>query len=130
MLLLGMVLQNVKYACDGKLAWFFITQEMADKAGANIEEVDGYTDFVRTTHGVEVAIMFLEREQKNIRLNFRSKGNVVINEIAKNHDGGGHNFAAGATIRDTIAKAEEIIIPEAKAEIAQWQAGEGKYKVE
>ncbi len=128
MLLLGMVLQNVNYACDGKLAWFFITQEMAEKAGAKIEEVDGYTDFVRTTHGVEIAIMFLEREKKNIRLNFRSKGNVVINEIAKNHDGGGHKFAAGATIHKTIEEAEEIIIPEARQEIDDWLAGKGIYQ--
>ncbi|MFP4548523.1 MAG: DHH family phosphoesterase [Fidelibacterota bacterium] len=128
MLLLGMVLQNVNYACDGKLAWFFITREMADKAGAKIEEVDGYTDFVRTTHGVEIAIMFLEREKKNIRLNFRSKGNVVINEIAKNHDGGGHKFAAGATIHKTIEEAEKIIIPEARQEIDDWLAGQGKYQ--
>ncbi len=128
MFLLGMVLQNVKYACNGKLAWFFITQEMAAKAGAKIEEVDGYTDFVRTTYGVEAAIMFLEREKKNIRLNFRSKGNVIINEIAKRHGGGGHKFAAGATIFDTIERAEEIIIPEAKAEIQACIAEEGKYK--
>ncbi|MBN2279828.1 MAG: bifunctional oligoribonuclease/PAP phosphatase NrnA [Candidatus Marinimicrobia bacterium] len=127
MLLLGMVLQNVKYACDGQLAWFFITQEMARKAGAKIEEVDGYTDFVRTTYGVEVAIMFLEREKKNIRLNFRSKGNVVLNEIAGKHDGGGHAFASGATIFDTIEEAEKLIIPEAQQEIKDWQAGKGKY---
>jgi len=127
MRLLGMVLQNVKYECDGKLAWFFITQEMANKAGARIEEVDGYTDFVRTTYGVEVAIMFLEREAENIRLNFRSKGNVIINEIAKNHNGGGHAFASGATIYDKIEKAEEIIIPEAIQEIEEWMAEEGKY---
>ena len=127
MLLLGMVLQNVKYECDGKLAWFFITQEMADKAGARIEEVDGYTDFVRTTYGVEVAIMFLEREKENIRLNFRSKGNVIINEIAKNHNGGGHAFASGATFHDKIEKAEEIIIPEAKQEVQNWLDGKGKY---
>ncbi len=128
MLLLGMVLQNVQYARDGKIAWFFITQEMADKAGARLEEVDGYTDFVRTTHGVEIAIMFLEREKENIRLNFRSKGNVIINEIAKNHDGGGHKFAAGATIHKTIQEAEKIILPEAKQEIDDWLSGKGKYK--
>jgi phosphoesterase RecJ-like protein len=103
---------------------------MAKQAGANIEEVDGYTDFVRTTHGVEVAIMFLERERKNIRLNFRSKGNVIINEIAKNHNGGGHVFAAGATIFDTIENAEAIIIPEAKTEIEEFLAKEGKYRQE
>jgi phosphoesterase RecJ-like protein len=128
MLMLGMVLQNVKYECDGKLAWFFITQEMADVCGAKIEEVDGYSDFIRTTYGVEVAIMFLEKEKKNIRLNFRSKGNVLINAIAKNHDGGGHAFAAGASIFENINKAEEIIIPEAIEEINEYLAGVGIYK--
>lgn len=127
MLLLGMVLQNIKYECNGKLAWFFITQEMAKTAGAKIEEVDGYTDFVRATHGVEVAIMFLEREVDNIRLNFRSKGNVVINHIARNHNGGGHAFAAGATIYKTLSEAESTIIPEAKQEIENYINKSGNY---
>ena len=40
---------------------------------------------------------------KNHRINFRSSGNVIINDIAKYFGGGGHKFAAGAMIKDISA---------------------------
>ena len=69
---------------------------MLKKCGANPQDIDGFTDFVRTIKGVEIAIMIYENESNNCRVNFRSKGNYIINNIAKSLGGGGHKFAAGA----------------------------------
>jgi len=44
-------------------------------------------------------------------------------------NGGGHAFASGATIFDNIENAEALIIPEAKAEVEEWIAGQGKYNL-
>jgi nanoRNase/pAp phosphatase (c-di-AMP/oligoRNAs hydrolase) len=44
-------------------------------------DVDGFTDFVRSIDGVEVAIMVCENELEKCRINFRSKGRYVINNI-------------------------------------------------
>ena len=40
--------------------------------------------------------MIYENESNHCRVNFRSKGNYTINNIAKLLGGGGHKFAAGA----------------------------------
>ena len=94
--LLGKVIDNIKYDKEGQIASFIISNEMLKKCGANPQDIDGFTDFVRTIKGVEIAIMIYENESNHCRVNFRSKGNYTINNIAKLLGGGGHKFAAGA----------------------------------
>ena len=112
--LLGMVLQEVNYEEGGKLAWFQITQEHIKSAGATLEEVDGFTDFVRTAKGVEVAVMFLEVNKTRVRMNFRSKGEVIINQTAKKFGGGGHPFAAGAVVNLPLQNTIDDVLPEVR----------------
>lgn len=112
--LLGLVLQNINYVLDGKIAWFKITHDMLDKTGAKAENIEGFTDFVRGIRGVEVAVKFLENSASHTRINFRSKGNIVINQLAKNFNGGGHPYAAGAEIFADIDKAIQTLLPELK----------------
>ena len=72
---------------------------------ANVKDVIGFSDFVRTINGVEVAMMILEAGKDKCRVNFRSKGKYVVNEMAKTLGGGGHPFAAGVKISESIDKA-------------------------
>jgi phosphoesterase RecJ-like protein len=96
--LLGKVLDNLHFDHGGELAWFIIDQNLLKAAGASREDVNGFTDFVRTIRGVEVALMLFERDPDSCRINLRSKGKYVINDTAKAFGGGGHKFAAGAVI--------------------------------
>ena len=86
----------------GEFAWFIIDQKMMDDAKATNADVEGFSDFVRTIRGVEVAMMVLENVDGSCRLNFRSKGKYVINGIASELGGGGHQFAAGAIVDESI----------------------------
>ena len=112
--LLGMVLQNINYELDGKIAWFKLTHDLLNKAGANASEVEGFTDFVRGIRGVEVAVKFMENSENHTRINFRSKGEIVINKFAKQFNGGGHPFAAGAEIFEDIETSIDILLPKLK----------------
>jgi Exopolyphosphatase-related proteins len=47
-------------------------------------------------------------------MNFRSKGKIIVNVIAKSFGGGGHAFAAGAIVPQPIDKAKNIIVEKAK----------------
>jgi len=111
MTLLGSILQQVHYDCDGKLAWFTVTKGDRDSVGATLDEIGGFTDFIRSIKGVEVSVMFLEIEPGRIRINFRSKGKVIVNSIARQFGGGGHNFAAGLTLETTIREATDLVVP-------------------
>ena len=100
--LLGKILGDIHYELDGEFAWFIIDQKMMDDAKATNADVEGFSDFVRTIRGVEVAMMVLENVDGSCRLNFRSKGKYVINGIASELGGGGHQFAAGAIVDESI----------------------------
>jgi len=114
MKLLGLALQEIKFEEDGKLAWFSITQEQIKSCGAVTEDVDGFTDYVRSIKGVEVIVMFLEINKKSVRMNFRSKGKVVVNQIAEKFNGGGHKFAAGAITKLTLDETINKVLPDVR----------------
>ena len=100
--LLGKILQDIHYELDGKFAWFGVDQKMMGDAKATNADVEGFSDFVRTIRGVEVAMMVQENVDGSCRLNFRSKGKYIINGVASKLGGGGHQFAAGAIVDESI----------------------------
>lgn len=116
--LLGQILNQLKYNESGELAWFTIDQAMMDKANATNKDVDGFTDFVRTIQGVEVAVMVFENGPDTCRINFRSKGKYVINGIAKSMGGGGHQFAAGAIASGSLEEILPKVLTETRAALA------------
>ena len=95
--LLADIINNLDYSNNRELASFTISQEMMNNANANKKDIDGFSDFIRTIRGVEVALMIFENANGTCRINFRSKGKYIINSIAKSLGGGGHKFAAGAS---------------------------------
>ena len=109
--LMGLLIQNLNYSDNGQVVWSIITQDLLKQADADDSDVDGFTEFIRTIEGVEVSFMIRETKDGNHRINFRSSGNYIINDIAQSFDGGGHKFAAGAGIDDmsTEAIASKII---------------------
>ena len=83
---------------------------MLKHCDAELEDVDGFTDFARSIKGVEVSFMISEINQNKFRINFRSRGKYIINDIAQYFNGGGHKLAAGATVENTtIDKLENKI---------------------
>jgi phosphoesterase RecJ-like protein len=108
--LMGEFLSNIQYDLDGKLAWFVITQEMLSRANADQSDVEGFSDLVRSIRGVEVSVMIFEQTDLICRINFRSKGSITINDIAKKLGGGGHPLAAGAKIKGNLKYVKDHVI--------------------
>lgn len=112
MKLLGKIIERLEFTSDGKIAYFPVTRDMQKSVGARSQDIDGFTDFIRTLRDIEVAVMFHELNHNQTRINFRSKGHVVINQVAKKFDGGGHEFAAGAVIDKPLKKAMRLVLRE------------------
>ncbi len=93
--LFSSVLQNIHFSEDKRVVWFVITRQMLHDNDADDMDTDGITDFLRMISGVEVSIMFKERLDGSTRINFRSKGAVSTNGIARRFGGGGHEHASG-----------------------------------
>ncbi len=113
MRLLGKILEDLRFAEDGRLVWFVITKRMLEQTGASPQDTEGFPDFPRSIAGVEVSLMFLELPENRVKVSLRSKGRVVVNEVAQQFGGGGHPFAAGALIDggldDVVGKVTQAV---------------------
>ncbi|HUL45240.1 MAG TPA: bifunctional oligoribonuclease/PAP phosphatase NrnA [Bacteroidota bacterium] len=99
MRLLGEVLDSMKTAYDGQLAYVVCTQKMFHETDTTEVETDNFTTYPMSITGVVIGILF--NELKNgVKISFRSKGNIPVNQLAKEFGGNGHLNAAGARLFD------------------------------
>ncbi|MBZ0180364.1 MAG: bifunctional oligoribonuclease/PAP phosphatase NrnA [Melioribacteraceae bacterium] len=104
--LLGQALSELKITHDEKLAYMVITQEMLKRFDTKETEVEGFVNYCVSIKGVQMGLLFFELKN-GIKISFRSKGNIPVNKLAAEFEGGGHQNAAGARIFD--AKLEEYL---------------------
>jgi phosphoesterase RecJ-like protein len=113
MRLLGEVLDSMKTAHNGKIAYVVCTQLMFRQTGTSEVETDSFTSYPMSIRGVVVGILFNELND-GVKISFRSKGSIPVNELAKEFGGNGHLNAAGArvdgrnlddVVADVVAKA-------------------------
>ncbi len=113
MRLLGEVLDSMKHAYDGKLAYVVCTRKMFTETGTTEVETDNFTTYPMSVKGVQVGILFNEMPN-GVKISFRSKGSIPINKLANEFCGGGHLNAAGARLYDvTLAETIQTVIEKA-----------------
>ncbi|MGC8595480.1 MAG: DHH family phosphoesterase [Candidatus Kryptoniota bacterium] len=95
--LLGEVLTNVQLAYNGRLSYFTVTLEQLIRNGVKPDETDGFVNHAAAIKGVAATLFFMELPD-GVKISFRSKGNLAVNEVAKIYGGGGHKNASGARI--------------------------------
>lgn len=102
--LLGLCLETLETHCGGQVASMYLTQQMAQRAGASMEESTGIINYARAVAGVEIAFFIREdeRERGMWRVAFRSRGNYPVDTIAAQFAGGGHHNAAGCSVRGEL----------------------------
>lgn len=99
MRLLGEMLDSMKLACDGKVAYVVCTRKMFEQTGTSEVETDNFTTYPMSVRGVLVGMLFNEMPN-GVKISFRSKGTIPINKLANEFGGGGHLNAAGARLYD------------------------------
>lgn len=114
MALLGEALRNLHYECDGRLAWFVLSQQMFQSCQASHWDTEGFPEIPRTIEGVDVSLMFTELDKDKVKISLRSKGKVVIHQIAEKFGGGGHHYAAGALVNSSLNEIVPIVVSEIK----------------
>ena len=117
--LLAGIINNLNFSDNHELAWFSISQKMMKNANAINKDIDGFSDFVRSIQGVEVALMVFENTNGTCRINFRSKGKYIINTIAKSLGGGGHKFAAGAMKNGDLEDVLNDVLTETRTHLSK-----------
>ena len=116
--IMGRCLMESVRVLDGLVIYTVMTMQDMELYQAKPSDLDGVIDELRTTEGVEVAILISERVPGEFKVSMRSNQIVDVASIAKYYGGGGHIKASGCTI---TGKADEVI--EALVEHIEAQLG-------
>ncbi len=103
--LYGAVLAELRTAAEGKIVYGALSREMMERTGGGDQAMEMLTLHMPKIVGGEIYLLFKESEPDKIKISLRSKGRVVVNEVAKRFGGGGHRFAAGARFDGPLAEA-------------------------
>lgn len=98
MRLLALALQTLTISPCGRYGSVSVTTEMYSVTGARAEHTDGFVNYPRSIHGVEVGLFFRQTGPERFKVGFRSKGRIDVGAISREFGGGGHHNAAGAQL--------------------------------
>ncbi|NOY75586.1 MAG: bifunctional oligoribonuclease/PAP phosphatase NrnA [Kiritimatiellaeota bacterium] len=119
------VLHHLRTGCDGRFAWFYLSDMLLDAYGVDEKNTEGLIEAVRSIENFKIVAIF-RRKDNGFRFSLRSKdGALSVGIVARELNGGGHELAAGGFIpSDTIEEAEGIMLERVSKLFAD--AGAGK----
>lgn len=116
--LLKRSLSTLSFAHDNRAAWLHVTLDDLSSTDASSEDMDGLVNYARNVEGVEVGMLFKEKQPGTVKVSLRSAGQADVAAIAKRFGGGGHVRAAGCTISGSIEEAIEQVVKEVGKELS------------
>lgn len=112
--LLGQLLQNTKVTLGGKIAWLELGLDLRKKHSATSDDTQSFLNLLLLLKESEVVCLFREEDDHKIRVSIRSKGKVIINTIAMELGGGGHEYAAGLALKAPMNQTVDAVIDRLK----------------
>jgi phosphoesterase RecJ-like protein len=113
------VLGSLELLLDDRLAIQMVSQAMLTETGAQRWQSENLVNRPLEAAVVTVSILLTELEEdKGTRVSLRSRYGVSVNEIAQRLGGGGHEQAAGATLKMPLDQARQRVIDEVSRELA------------
>ncbi len=113
-LLLSAALASLTLCAGGRLAWIEVTSAALQRVGLGLEATEGFIDYVRNVGGIQIAMTFKEVSDREVRVSFRSRGNLDVARLAKQFGGGGHRNAAGCTLNEPLPAARARVLAAAE----------------
>ncbi|MDP3681494.1 MAG: bifunctional oligoribonuclease/PAP phosphatase NrnA [Flavobacterium sp.] len=113
--LLGRALQNMKVLTEHQTAYTTLTQDELNAFNYVKGDTEGIVNYGLSIKGIVFTAIFIEnKEEKIIKISFRSQGDFDVNQFARDHfNGGGHRNAAGGksevSMEETIRKFEDLV---------------------
>ena len=113
--LLGRALQNMKVLTEHQTAYTTLTQDELNSFDYVKGDTEGIVNYGLSIKGIVFTAIFIEnKEEKIIKISFRSQGDFDVNQFARDHfNGGGHRNAAGGksevSMEETIRKFEGLV---------------------
>ena len=111
--LLGEALTRLDRSADGRVTWITIPHKEISRL-SSLSETEDFVNYPRSVDGAVISICFKEPVPGEVRVSFRSKGNVNVADLAARYNGGGHRNAAGCLVRRPLKSAIKEITTAAR----------------
>ncbi len=86
-----------------KTAYIYLSAEDLKRFNYQEGDTEGVVNYGLSIEGIRLAAIFIEKKD-NIKISFRSEGDVNVNNLARRYfNGGGHRNAAGGNNKDTLS---------------------------
>lgn len=107
--LIGLALATLE--TQQNVAWAFVTREMMRATAAEEEAADEVVRVMQRIAGVQVLVLFKEREDGTTKISLRSRPPYDVARLAQHWGGGGHTQASGATLSMPPHDAAAQVLP-------------------
>ncbi len=115
--LMARFLSSMRSHREGRLLSFRLTREMYHETGTAQEHSEGFPNLGLNIAGCRMTIILTDLEDSRTKINFRCKEPFNVCELAAGFGGGGHRFAAGATVERALEELEPQVLAAAKRQI-------------
>jgi len=125
LILLGKVLDTLRYHRNYSIATARLTKQMFTETGATIHDGEGFVNMLRQVATVQIAVLFREEENGLIHVGLRSKGSIDVARFARKFGGGGHVNASACRVKGSIEDVEATIVSSLEAYLSEIEKCEG-----
>lgn len=96
------------------LSWISLPAGTLERYNLRSEELDGLAEHPRSIAGTRMALFFRDLGHGQVKVSFRSTGQVDVNRFARKFGGGGHARAAGALIPGSLDRVRTKVVSAAR----------------
>ncbi len=118
----GLMLAGIAQRAGGRIVYASMTTAMLAAAGEQPTASEGFVDLLGSTRLADITILLKEVGPTETRVSVRTSGRADAVAITSAFGGGGHPRAAGCSVATALAAAQELVLAEAKRELARGDA--------
>jgi len=108
--LLGSILSYPQILGEGRICAMTVKKALLADLRVDPEEIEGVVGYSLFLKGVEVGLLFTEKESGKTKVNLRSQNEFDVSKVAREFGGGGHRNAAGCTLNLNLKQAKKIMV--------------------
>jgi bifunctional oligoribonuclease and PAP phosphatase NrnA len=116
--LLQYALETLEHDAETGVSWMVIPREKYEELGVEPGDLEGIVDIPRSIEGTQVGLLFRMTQGGDVKISFRSNGQVDVNTLARRFKGGGHVKASGAMVAGPMERAIEEVLGATRQAVA------------